>query len=456
MFLVLLLISDVSLSGVNTTNLWLETPGWSSQFYNEAEADLYIDDFRIGGRFLLDAENLRDTLRRIALTQRYISYEGDGISLWLGNYYGTLGQGLVLSSFEDKSLRIDRNLDGGRLSWENDYLGVGLLAGRMLTEDKVTRDDWLYAAQLEVWPIDALDVGAIYLRRDATQDADTLLGRAFEEWAEENLVLRVWRFDLAAAAAQRFTWGRRSAEGWVGTDNINGLGFFASLSYSQRGLGILLEGKDYKGLAGGINAPPPCNPDAESINEGADEQGYNVSLNLAPWDWFWLDASYSSAWDSTWESTLDRIGGEPHIDLAGHTFIPFFTLIDREIPGAINPENDRLEAGLSYETLIGEVFLHLKGSYRSVTEAVETWDEIRPLLEVGWREFLVSAGGVAELHDGADSLELWPWGAIRYGAYPWEITLSYGRFKGSYICKNGICAYELPFEGLKADLTLYF
>ena len=453
MVLIFLLIGEVSLSGVNTTNLWLETPHWSSQFYNEAEADLFVDRFRIGGRFLLDAENLRDTLERIVISQRYLGYEKDAVSLWLGNYYETLGQGLVLSSFEDKPLRIDRNLDGGRLSWENDFLGIGLLAGRMLAEDKVTRDDWIYAAQLEVWPIDALDLGAAYLRRDATRDADTLFGRAFEEWAEENLTLRLWRFDLTAAAAQRFTWGRRSAEGWIGTDNINGLGLTASLSYSQQGIGILLEAKDYRGLAGGINAPPPCNPDAESVNQGADEQGYHLALNLAPWDWLWIDASYSSAWDSTRESTLDRIGVEPRIDLAGHTFIPFFIMIDREIPGAVNPQNDLMEAGLSYETLIGEVFLHLKGSYRSIAEGTESWAEPRALAELGWGPLLLSGGGVAELRE---ETELWPWGALRYNAYPFDLTISYGRFKGSYICKNGVCSYELPFEGIKADVTLYF
>ncbi|MEA3310852.1 MAG: DUF6029 family protein [candidate division WOR-3 bacterium] len=453
MLLVLLIFGDVSLSGVNTTHLWLETPHWSSQFYNEAEADLFVDRFRIGGRFLLDAENLRDTLERIVISQRYLGYEKDAVSLWLGNYYETLGQGLVLSSFEDKPLRIDRNLDGGRLSWENDFLGIGLLAGRMLAEDKVTRDDWLYAAQLEVRPIDALDLGAAYLRRDATRDADTLFGRAFEEWAEENLTLRLWRFDLTAAAAQRFTWGRRSAEGWVGTDNVNGLGLTSSISYSQKGIGILLEAKDYRGLAGVINAPPPANPDAESVNQGADEQGFHLAMNLAPWDWLWIDASYSSAWDSTKEMTLDRIGVEPRIDLAGHTFIPFFIMIDREIPGAVNPENDRMEAGLSYETLIGEVFLHLKGSYRGIAEGTEAWAEPRALAELGWGPLLLSGGGVAELRE---EMELWPWGSIRYNAYPFDLTLAYGRFKGSYICKNGVCSYELPFEGIKADVTLYF
>ncbi|MBN2380024.1 hypothetical protein JXM67_09515 [candidate division WOR-3 bacterium] len=457
----ILFTADVSVSGVNETNFWLqqaETDSgtvWNTQFYNQTEVDLYVDDFRVGGRFLLDAENIRDTVTRTAMTQRYVSYQDDDVSLWLGNFYETLGQGLVLSSFEDKTLRLDRNLDGGRVTWKNDYFEIGALAGRMLDEeDHVNRSDWLYAARANVFPINALDIGAIYLRRDATQDADTLFGRAWEEWIEENLTLRIWRFDLVGASAQRFTWGRRSAEGWIGVDNIKGLGVTASASYAQRGLGILVEAKDYRGLAGEINAPIPCNPDGESVNEGADEQGYNVNLNLAPWDWLWLDASYSSAWDSARESRLDRIGAETRIDVAGHTFIPYFIFIDREIPGGINPQNDLLEAGLSYETLIGSVSLHLKPYYRYITEAAESWHEPHLLAELGFGSWMLSGGGVAEVRE--DSTELWPWGSIRYNAYPWEITLSYGRFKGEYICKNGVCAYELPFNGLKADLTLYF
>lgn len=451
----LLLFSQVSLSGVNVTNYWLGQPGWTSEFKNEAEADLYFDDIRLGARFLLDAENLRDTLTTIGIRQRYLSYAGEEFELWLGNYYRTLGQGLVLSGFEDKALRVDRNLDGGYARWEKGWFQLGALAGRMLTEDKVTRSDWIYAAEVGVQPADWMELGGIYLRRDATQDADTLFGRPFEEMAEENLALRLWRFDFNAAAAQRFTWGRESADGWIGVDNVKGLGFYGSLSYSQPGVGLLLEAKDYRGLDAGINAPPPANPDGESINQGADEQGLEAVFNASPWDGMWLEATYSSAWDSDTadRSILNRYGLETRLDLGKHTLVPFFTWIDREIPGALNPENDRIEGGLEFETLVGQVFLHLEGFYRRVTEAALEWDEPHLLAEVGFGSWMLSGGGAAELRE---EVELWPWGSVRYNAYPFDVTLSYGKFKGEYICKNGVCAYELPFRGLKADLTLYF
>ncbi len=453
MAFILLLLGEVSLSGSNESHLWFEVPGWKTQFYNEASADLYVEAFRVGARFLLDAEKLRDTLTRIKFTQRYLEYSGDQFNLTLGNYYTTLGYGLVLCSFEDKSLRIDRNLDGGKIGWQKGWFTLGALAGRMLEADKVNRDEWLYAADASVSPLENLRIGALYLRRDATEDADTLFGRAYEEWSEQNLDFQLWRFNLGAAAAERFTWGRHSSSGWIGTDNINGFGLFGTLSYSQEGIGVLLEGKSYKGLAGGINAPPPANPDGESINEGADEQGFRVNLNLAPWTWLHVDAGYALAWDSSKASTLQRTGVESRIDLGGHTFTPFFNLTDRDLPGSLNPQNDLLEAGLGYETLIWQVSTHFKGSWREVTEGSDKWGEPHLLLELGWGPWMLAGGGVAVL---ADSTTLWPWGSIRYNAYPIDLTLSYGRFKGEYICKNGICSYELPFEGLKADLTLYF
>lgn len=461
MILVLLLMGDVSVSGVNTANMWLETPGWATQFYNEAEVDVFTDDIRAGGRFLLDAENIRDTVKRTAVSQRYLSYDNGTVELWLGNYYRTPGQGLVLASFEDKAIQCDRNMDGGYLSWESNYLGAGVFAGQMLEEDHVTRTDWMYAGQVEVWPVDAVDVSAIYLRRDATRDADTLFGRAWEEWAEGDLTLRLWRFDLTAAAARRWRWGRESAEGWIGTDTLPRYGFTGSLSYSQTGIGVLLEGKMYNGLAGGINAPAACNPDGESINEGADELGFNLGLNLSPWDWLWFEGSYAFATDSNTgdPSSVERLGTEVRVDVAGQTFMPFFVMIDRELPGGTatsTPQNDMVETGISYETLIGPVSLHLKPYYRHMVEGGEAWHEPRGLIELGWRELLLSGGGVWELHDDAGNNKLWPWGSVRYNAYPFDLTLAYGLFKGEYICKNGVCFYELPFEGLKADLTIYF
>lgn len=457
MILLLTLLGEVSLSGSNEMHLWLEQPGWKTQFCNEANADLYVDAFRVGGRFLLDAEKLRDTLTRIELTQRYLEYSGERFSLTLGNYYTTLGYGLALSSFEDKAMRIDRNLDGGKFSWQKNWLSLGALAGRMLKPDKENRDEWLYGADVSVTPLENLKIEGIYLRRDATTDADTLFGRAWEEWAEENVDFGFWRFNLGLASAQRFVWGRYSPKGWIGVDSVNGLGFFATLSYAQEGIGVLLEGKSYKGLAGGINAPPPANPDGESINEGADEQGFRANLNLAPWPWLFVDAGYALAWDSSRTSKVSRTGLDTRLDIAGHTFNPFFTLIDRELPGgggsSTSPQNDQLEAGLGYETLIWEISAHFKGSWRIVTEAAEKWNEPHLLLELGWGPWMLAGGGVVVL---SDSTEVWPWGSIRYNAYPFDLTLSYGRFKGEYICKNGICSYELPFNGLKADVTLYF
>jgi hypothetical protein len=325
----------------------------------------------------------------------------------------------------------------------------------MLAEDRITRDEWLYAADVGLFPIEDLQVGAIYLRRDVIEEADTLFGRAFEEWIEENLSLDIWRFNLNVNSVQRFTWGRRSAEGWVGTDNVKGLGLHGSFSYAQKGLGVLLEAKDYQGLDGGINAPPPANPDGESINEGRDEQGFQVAFDLMPVRWLNINTGYALAWDSdtAQRSILARTGIEARLDMKDHTFTPFLIWIDREIPGSINPENDRLEPGGSYETLIGKVSLHLKGSWRFVAEGTRRWDEPHALLEVGRGPWILSAGGAVVI---GEETELWPWGAVRYNTHPFDLTLSYGRFKGEYICKHGVCAYELPFEGLKADLTLYF
>ncbi|GEM_PF-1618600 len=463
MVLILFLLGEASVSGATQSSMWLHVPEWKTQFYSQSIADLDIDNFRIGGRFLLDAENIRDTLTSLKISQRYLSYQSDEVSLCLGNYYAILGEGLALAAFEDKGVKCDRNIDGANLVWSNSFLNLGFYAGRMLNKDHITRSDWMYATEIMFTPIDALNIGAVYLRRDATQNADTLFGMAWENWMEENFTLRIWDLDIKGAVAQRFTWGRKTSTGWIGVENIKGFGLTASVSYAQPGFGLLLQGKSYKGLAGAINAPATCNLDGESINEGNDEQGFLIKTNLSPFDWIFADLSYSRAWnsDTAQPSIVGRTGTDIILNAGNHTFNPFFIWVDRELPAASGedtqaPQNDMIEAGVSYDILIGEVSLHLKPYYRHMTEAAESWDEPRFLAEIGYDKFMLSTGGVAELHQNSTDVKLWPWGSIKFNSYPWDITLSYGKFKGEYICKNGVCAYELPFEGLKADLTLYF
>lgn len=85
----------------------------------------------------------------------------EGMKLTVGNYYEMFGRGLVLKSYEDRSIRIDNNLLGVNVA--SNYLNFYLKALTGMAENiKNERKDILHAADIEYRGIDNLKFGASF------------------------------------------------------------------------------------------------------------------------------------------------------------------------------------------------------------------------------------------------------------------------------------------------------
>ena len=61
----------------------------------------------------------------VGIPYKFITYKNDGLEITVGNFYEQFGNGLILRSYEDKSLGYDNALDGLRIKF-NPYPGIYL------------------------------------------------------------------------------------------------------------------------------------------------------------------------------------------------------------------------------------------------------------------------------------------------------------------------------------------
>ncbi|HFE64271.1 MAG TPA: hypothetical protein ENK14_07650, partial [Caldithrix sp.] len=121
------------------------------------------------------------------LTQRFIEYRTGNMMFTAGNFYTLLGRGLVLRSYENRILRWDNNIDGGKFEFFHNFLDLKLLAGRMrdqLTEKHKT----LYGGSLDLKPVSLFHLGGTFVQTKVANQGDVRWGSFFAglsfDWAD--------------------------------------------------------------------------------------------------------------------------------------------------------------------------------------------------------------------------------------------------------------------------------
>lgn len=72
-----------------------------------------------------------EQVKKYDLTHRFIEFRKNKWNLTLGTFHTTFGRGLTLRAFEDRNLRLDNDIEGGKIKYQINRLTVTALAGRM-------------------------------------------------------------------------------------------------------------------------------------------------------------------------------------------------------------------------------------------------------------------------------------------------------------------------------------
>jgi hypothetical protein len=460
--------SDYSTS-YNQTNLYFDSGNFSlsgklEQFYTPNEERNYFD-----------------------LTQRRVQFQDDQFRVRVGNFYETLGRGLLLRSydipgsvFEDEFERTRyaffRDLEGVAIDFISDRFEIKAVRAQPLFNplppnfkpDSLRRPDLVEAIQANLYATDDLNIGAILMRSNSNTSDFREFGSLLVDY---NLSTNIQLFsEYAFDIDNAFSFDK----------DADAFGLYAGSNFYYGGFGGSLEFKNYSNLrlGSGYNDPPslikehtyPVLNRSTHVLDTAGETGFQAEVYYNFDDGHNLTLNWSRAvndgfvrfeYSELFLEGLYQINDDLSIK-------SFFDYAQDDLKG----ENDRISVGLITENIfdnnLGTVVDLQYQQFKRPFDPDQT-SNIYAAISLSFSSELVISGIVEATTDPQltdnptsfvtieDDTRYWVGGNALYKANEnntFEIFA--GKRRGGPACTSGICYEILDFEGVEIRLTTRF
>jgi len=413
--------------------------------------------------------------------RRHLAFRAPRFEVLGGDYYLTLGNGLLLRAIEqrfvtldrvDRAFNLDRRLDGVRITADAGPVRGVLLSGNPTrtgfagspvggAEEKET-DDLLQGGEVTVYPRPFLGLGFDYLSAEITSPDENWVGRAHQDLAS---------YRVEATSAQlsgRFEYaeirpGAEIADAFVFD---LGVGRYARVEAAAGNAGVSLEWKSYRRFQNfRYHQPPTLVRTQESVllNRAThlvnleDERGIQVEATWSPGEYTEVIGNVATADDSE-DSPVNRfreVFGEIRSEIEGlgagrldldwardgregvanrwTAALELERFVTETWSVILDAEGQRVDADFGdHHNLLGQVGVSRAGRWTATVSIEHTTDPIA----------LKENFAFASL-----DLRLNP---------DFDLTLGYGSRPAGTVCSGGFCFYSPEFEGAEFRLLTWF
>ena len=473
-------------------NLPNQSPDDLLTLYSNVYADYRYGIATVGIRYQNFQTDVADATYS-QLNQRYIELKKGAFRIRGGNFYTTLGRGLVLRGFELPNIIFEQRQFRKRYSYYRDIDGVlaearwnrleiTLFSGQPLNNAVPPDFDGLDArfgdmqgGQVIARPLPWWQVGTGYLHTrfsDMDRDYTTVFTRlSADKWLRRQFSFRS-SLNLYAEHARL---NPSSANDYLQNKRTVPHASYYSVNLGVKRMGLSAEFKDYQHFENYINLPPILfmehsyyllnRKSHELLSES--EKGYQL-------EWTWRASSTLFILANT-SKAVNRLGLQEFefidrmLEVTVHwndaiTSKTFYNWSREDILG----EDDRKTAGLNMDwNFSGPWALSLDQEYQRIHNRYYN-DTLNPIQNIYTAITLSNAPGFslslmmdrttnpADVDDPATRYIIENnaknWFSIS-GAYQVtmnnEISLFYGKRRGGLACTSGTCYEVLPFEGLE-------
>lgn len=393
-------------------------------------------------------------LKQFDLTFLYAEYDYKNWNLRAGHFYSLFGRGLLLRTYEDRNLRVDNNILGGKVEYHDDLFLIKAIAGQM--RDRYNRrGHTVYGADVEVKPASFLQVGANYLFQTNPDGYSSSIGAARMNW--------LWSWgDLYAEFARPQRSNTYSS--YLGcTGALGDFTFTAEYkNYNQLGFKNKYN-TDY-------NAPPALtrehtftllnrHPHALNLD---DEQGYQLEVTWFPVVTWEVIANHSKTISHQHHRLFEEYYLECH-----NTF--FQNKFETRLAGAwtfdfiTNTENITTIVDPQIE-LTKRDAIHLSWQHQHTKNRFDLSEYDTELMIIEYSRS--PHGSLALVGEYTNQFKLnnvemerhtWLYGRLTLNFYNnQELHFLYGSRQAGFVCVGGICRYEPEFRGVEVRLVNRF
>jgi hypothetical protein len=453
---------------------------------NWLNADYRKDYFSAGIRFDIfqpndpDPSIARGKNRFSGIDYKYLKLDiGDydeGLEITAGNYYALFGRGMILRSYEDRTIRVDNNLLGVKFKGSYHDLVITALSGSA-ENSSAERKDILHAVDFEYRGLNFLTTGASYAINlpDDENSAKTSL-------ASVRLEPTFWNFDLYTEYAVKLN---ETIQDRLGGDKIAGRGFYGNLNFYYESFAITGEYKYYDNFAfrnsdetTNYNQPPAArkeytylllNRHPFPLNQ-VNEKGFQFDLNYTLSDETFFNATYGRTLSQNPGTYVQRINNisipatllqEEAYFMANHNWSKNF------ITTAALGYNTEAQSNTKSITPVLENKLYIGGinTFRIILEHQQTsvtvtnekyYNNVVTLEYMRSPNFSVSTITEMKTTEPVEGHIVRKfWNMIQFG-YKFgehtDLNLLFGSRQAGVICIGGVCRYEPEFSGVELKL----
>ena len=415
-------------------------------------------------------------------TQYSLSYRKKGLEVKLGNFYETLGRGLLLrgyeiknSIFEDRIYRARqgfyKDTQGAFVRYANDWFELKALRGKNLSlqlppDHPDNRDDLVTAGEL-TFKLGEQRLGAIYLENDNPADNSNFLSFHFSGSLSNKL-------DYFGEVAHRAD----GSSSYLSFDDEASYGAYFNLNYSTTNFGASLEWKDYHNftIGSGLSDPPTLIKEhsyrtlnrSTHVSELLDERGVQLELFYSINDDNRLTFNYSQGENEfvntfkfnefflEWYAEFPSFQLKSFIDVAKDDF----RLEDSRVAGGVyvtkllknrwnvslETEVQQINKSLGEDSSVENFYTGLIFSKSSKYSAALIW-------EFSNDKVVTDLANTEKIEKSRHFLST----TLSYKPNSKNtIQVFAGRRRGGPACTSGVCYEVLDFEGLEVRWTKRF
>ena len=475
--LLLLLVSITLLSAQNV--LFVNGSNESQFIYRTVEDSLhtYFNDtfgfnlayrnFSFGMKFIAELpkysteqtellDELDSNRLELGWQELYASYEKDAWKIYTGITEESFGNSIVFRSYKDLEFDIDNRLESFLFSY-NDVFKLKAIYGAIENPAINGKYDLAYGTDLQSPNFQGLSLGASamafrnLLTTNIYNQRTIFAGRL--NYATEYI-------DLQAETAVSKLYHQ------PGIDTKNGKAIYVNGSYYFGPVTLGGAYKQYDKFQYRLNDLPTANYHNETLSDasatGEDEIGWQVFGTVSFTDGLDFTADYAEAFNS--EKIKKMNDAFFALEYSGNSFslLTSYSHIEKVDESSNSWQQDLIPALQTNFTWL-KIPVQIQAEYKKVSKQRQEAESehYEPKLQTDFTFKKLSLSLCAqsnweEISEIFDS-RYWASAQIKFPLFEHsDIILFGGKEAGGKVCRNGICRYVAPFEGLRVELNTRF
>jgi len=386
----------------------------------------------------------------------YASYEKDACKIYAGITEESFGNGIVFRSYKDLEFDVDNRLESVLFSY-NDAFKFKAIYGAIESSNIIGSYDLAYGADLQSPNCQGLSLGASamafrnLLATNIYNQRTVFAGRL--NYATEYI-------DLQAETAVSKLYHQ------PGISTKNGKAIYVNGSYYFGPVTLGGAYKQYDKFQYRLNDLPTVNYHNETLSDasatGEDEIGWQGFGIVSFTDGLNFTADYAEAFNSDKDKKMNDAYFALEYNANSFSLLTSYSHIEKVDNLSDTWQQDLIPALQTNFTLL-KIPVQIQAEYKMVSKQRQDAESehYEPKLQTDFTFKKLSLSLCAqsnweEISEIFDS-RYWASAQIKFPLFEHsDIILFGGKEAGGKVCRNGICRYVAPFEGLRVELNTRF